>query len=192
MLLAQAGLASSSFYYHRQQRNKPDKHADIRELLHVIDAEARNTYGYRRMWWALRHRGVVVSEKVVRRLMKQEGIIPRYPKKKWQYCSYQGEVSPAPDNLVNKNFHADKPNQLWLTDISMFPSDGGRVYLSAIVDCFDGKVVAAKTAVHPTMKLASDTLVEAVERECPVRDGSLIVHSDRGAHYRGRSWEGLM
>ena len=157
----------------------------------AIDAAAHNSYGYRRMWWELRHRGVTVSEKVVRRLMREEGITPRFPQRKWRYSSYQGEIAPAPDNLVKRNFHASQPNRLWLADMSVFATGQGRVYLSAIVDCFDGKVVAATTGVNPTMDLAARSLEEAVESERPCADGSLVIHSDRGAHYRGRSWHGL-
>lgn len=191
MLLASIGLAQSSFYYHLQQRSRPDKHEHIRDILHAIDAQSDNTYGYRRMWWKLRHRGIIISEKVVRRLMREEGIVPRFPKRKWRYSSYQGEISPAPDNLVNRNFHADSPNKLWLTDISVFAAHDSRVYLSAIIDCFDGKVVAAKTSVHPTMELAQETLLAAIEAEQPEADGSLVLHSDRGAHYRGSTWRSL-
>lgn len=92
---------------------------------------------------------------------------------------------------MNRNFHADSPNKLWLTDISVFAAHDGRVYLSAIIDCFDGKVVAAKTSVHPTMELAQETLLAAIEAEQPKADGSLVLHSDRGAHYRGSTWRSL-
>lgn len=191
MLLAAIDLAASSFYYQLQQRFAPDKHAHIREMLHEISSESNNTYGYRRLWWELRHRGIVISEKVVRRLMHEEGIHPWFPKRKWRYSSYQGEISSAPPNLVNRNFHAEHPNRLWLTDISVFATNQGRVYLSAIIDCFDGKVVAAKTSVHPTMELAEETLYAAIATEKPAMDGSLVIHSDRGAHYRGSSWRSM-
>lgn len=191
MLLEAVGLAASSYYYQLSRRERPDRHAHLRELLHEIQASAHHTYGYRRIWWELRHRGIVVSEKVVRRLMQEEGISPRYAKRAWKYSSYQGEIDDAPANLVNRNFHADRPNKLWLTDISVFAAREGRVYLSAIIDCYDGKVVAAKTSTHPTMELAESTLEQAIESEHPSADGSLIIHSDRGVHYRGRSWHGL-
>ncbi|MHC9897055.1 IS3 family transposase [Corynebacterium diphtheriae] len=76
MLLAAIDLAASSFYYQLQHRFAPDKHAHIREMLHEISSESNNTYGYRRLWWELRHRGIVISEKVVRRLMHEGGIRP--------------------------------------------------------------------------------------------------------------------
>ncbi|WP_281510592.1 DDE-type integrase/transposase/recombinase [Corynebacterium belfantii] len=89
---------------------------------------------------------------------------------------------------MNRNFHAEHPHRLWLTGISVFATNQGRVYLSAIIDCFDGKVVAAKTSVHPTMELAEETLYAAIPIEKPAMDGFLVIHSDRGAYYRGSSW----
>lgn len=92
---------------------------------------------------------------------------------------------------MNRNFHAEHPHRLWLTDISVFATNQGRVYLSAIIDCFDGKVVAAKTSVHPTMELAEETLYAAIAIEKPAMDGFWVIHSDRGAYYRGSSWRSM-
>ena len=83
----------------------------------------------------------MVSEKVVRRLMKEDGLIVRCIRQK-KYSSYAGEISPAVPNLVHRNFHADAPNIKWLTDITEFSIPAGKVYLSPIIDCFDGLVVA--------------------------------------------------
>ena len=75
---------------------------------------ADGRYGYRRIHASLKNSGIWVSEKVVRRLMKEDGLIVRCIKRK-KYTSYVGEISPAVPNLVNRNFHADAPNTKWLT-----------------------------------------------------------------------------
>ncbi|CAB0872835.1 hypothetical protein FRC0355_02055 [Corynebacterium diphtheriae] len=80
----------------------------------------------------------------------------RYVKKRRRYSSYRGEVSNAPPNLVKRNFHAEAPGLLWLTDISWFPADDGKIYFSALVDCFDGKIVGATTSRHPNQRLANE------------------------------------
>nr|WP_240394086.1 IS3 family transposase [Corynebacterium lactis] len=185
------GLAASGFYYHFKQSAAEDKYACIRQVLHQIDVASYNTYGYRRMWCQSLHRGIGISEKVVRRLMRQENITPRFPRRRWRIPVTKGEISPAPRNLVNRNFHASGPNQLWLTDISVFATIEGRVYFSVVIDCFDGKVVAARTSTNPTMELAGSTLHDEIMAERPADDGILVLHSDRGAHCRGRSWQGL-
>lgn len=76
--------------------------------------QSYQSYGYRRIYSALKRQGIVVSEKVIRRIMRQENLIVICIRRK-KYSSYAGEVSPAVPNLVQRNFHADKPNQLWLT-----------------------------------------------------------------------------
>lgn len=190
-LLEAVGLSSSSYYYQRQAMRAPDKYAHLRQPIHRISRDSLHTYGYRRIWLDLKEEGFHVSEKVVRRLMVEESIEVRRATKKWQYSSYQGEVSPAPDNLVQRHFHAPAPNLLWLTDISVFATNKGRLYLSAIIDCFDGMVVGYKTGTHPTMELAEQTLIQALQTHKPRTDGSLVLHSDRGVHYRGRAWLGL-
>jgi putative transposase len=80
-------------------------------------------------------------EKVVQRLMKQEGLsVPA--RKKRRYGSYLGEISPAPDNLLIRDFQAATPNEKWITDITEFQIPAGKVYLSPVIDCFDGMVVS--------------------------------------------------
>lgn len=83
--------------------------------------------------------------------MAEEDLRACRPKKR-RYSSYKGEISDAPENLVKRNFHADAPNVIWLTDITEFSIPAGKVYLSPIVDCFDGKVVASTMSTSPDRK----------------------------------------
>ncbi|MGG5171900.1 IS3 family transposase [Pseudarthrobacter sp. J1738] len=188
MILNVLKLSASSFYYQRHVAARPDKHAALREAIHAHATESHYTYGYRRIWWALRHDGVKVSEKVVRTIIREDKIPVRYARRKRRYSSYQGETSAAPPNLVKRNFHAPLPSQLWLTDITEFSSGSGKVYLSAIIDCFDGLVVGYKTGRHPTLEIADESLQQAFAEHYQSHDGNLIIHSDRGTHYRSSSW----
>lgn len=63
-------------------------------------------------------------------------------KRRKKYNSYKGEITPAVPNLIERNFHADRPNTKWLTDITEFHIPAGKVYLSPIIDCFDGLPVS--------------------------------------------------
>lgn len=131
-----------------------------------------------------------VSEKVVRRLMKEECIPVYYARRKRRFNSYQGEVSPAPPNLVQRNFHASEPNRLWLTDISEFAAPDAKVYLSPMIDCYDGKIVAAQRSRTPNKDLTQSMLTQALST-LPVKSkdrGPLLIHTDRGGHYRGLQW----
>lgn len=166
----------------------PSKYAELTEKITEIVKDSGFSYGYRRVWNQLKRSGIKVSEKVVRRIITAEGLTVRYVKKKRRYSSYRGEISDAPPNLVKRNFHADKPGLLWLTDISEFPADDGKIYFSALVDCFDGKIVGATTSCHPSQQLADDCLAQAIENDAPADPTRLVIHSDRGCHYRGNSW----
>lgn len=190
MLLEHLGLSSSSYYYQRSVLNGPQPYAELRLRLHEHARRGLYTYGYRRMWWALRHEGIRVSEKVVRRLMVEEAIEVRTSRRKRRYSSYEGEISPAPRNIVKRDFHADQPGELWLTDITEFSANNGKLYLSAIIDCYDGMVVGWRTGRHPTTALADDSLKDALEL-FPTTQRRRVIHSDRGTHYRSNSWIAL-
>ncbi len=98
-------------------------------------------YGYRRIHAALGRLEVFLSEKVVRRLMKQKGLAAATTRRR-RYGSYRGEIGPAPENLTNRDFCAAAPNEKWLTDITEFQIPAGKFYLSPLIDCFDGLVVS--------------------------------------------------
>jgi len=107
-------------------------------------------------------------------------------KKKRKYKAYQGEVAPAADNLIKRDFHAEAPNVKWITDITEFSIPAGKVYLSPIVDCFDGLAVSWSIGTSPNAELVNSMLDHATET---LKDGEHpLIHSDRGGHYRWPGW----
>lgn len=88
------------------------------------------------------------------RIMKEEGLIAKRPTKR-KYSSYKGEISEAPENLVARDFYADDPNLLWLTDITEFSIPAGKIYLSSIIDCFDGMCIAWSQSTSPNADLVN-------------------------------------
>ena len=121
--------------------------------------------------------------------MREEGLSVIYDKRRRAYSSYKGEISAHPGNKVARDFHADAPNRLWLTDITQFALAGFRCYLSVIVDCFDGKVVSHRLSKSPDAQLANSTLTDAVR---VLNDGQApVLHSDCGCHYRWPEWIGI-
>ncbi len=149
-LLDEVGLARSSYFYHRARRDVADKYVEARRTMTDIFERNHRCYGYRRMQASLSRRCVCISEKVVRRLMKQECLVAVTPKRR-RYGSYLGEISPAPVNLLNRDFSASAPNEKWLTDITEFQIPAGKVYLSPMIDCFDGMVAAGRSARARTL-----------------------------------------
>lgn len=118
--------------------------------------------------------------------MKQECLVATKSKRR-RYGSYLGEISPAPDNLLNRDFSAGAPNEKWLTDITEFQIPAGKVYLSPMIDCFDGMVVSWSIGTRPNADLVNTMLDAAIDKAC-ISPERPIVHSDRGAHYRWPGW----
>ena len=170
---------------------EPDRDADIREAVRSAFDAGLGSRGYRAVWALLRRCGVRCSEKRVRRVMREEGLRPAYARRRRRgYSSYVGEVSAAPPNLVARRFRAAAPDELWLTDVTEFrlPS-GEKVYLSAVVDCFDGMPAAWSVGRHPDKGLANSSLLKALAQRRP--GARTTIHSDRGGHYRWPEWVGI-
>lgn len=85
--------------------------------------------------------------------------------------SYLGEISPAPDNLLNRDFRAATPDEKWLTGITKFQVPAGKVYLSPIVDCFDGMVVSWSLVTRPNAELVNPILDVAIDTMVETEDG---------------------
>lgn len=180
------GLARSTYFYHRARSKVTEKYAEVRHVMVDLFQRNHRCYGYRRMRAMLSRQCLRVSEKVVRRLMKQECLVVAKPKRR-RYGSYLGEISPAPDNFLDRDFAAAAPNQKWLTDISEFQIAAGKVYLSPVIDCFDGQVVSWSIGTRPDAELVNTMLDAAIETiDCSGERP--LVHSDRGAHYRWPGW----
>lgn len=164
---------------------KPDKYNDIRSMIRALFYENKQRYGYRRIYGLLKREDIIVSEKVIRQIMREEELIVN-SKRRRKYNSYQGEISPSVPNKIERDFHADKPNQKWLTDITEFALPAGKVYLSALVDCFDGMIPSWRISTTPDSMLVNTMLDQAIshlsEGERP------LIHSDRGCHYRWPGW----
>lgn len=128
ILLSIAQLPRATFYYHLKQMQKEDKYASVKEEITTIYHENRGRYGYRRITAELRKRNFLLNHKTVQRLMKELGLVCRVRMKK--YRSYKGEVGKIAPNLLNRDFHAEKPNQKWVTDVTEFSLFGEKLYLS--------------------------------------------------------------
>ena len=185
-LLCEVDLPRSSYFYHRARFQVADKYVEARQVMTDIFKRNYRCYGYRRMRASLTDQSVNISEKVVRRLMKQECLVAATSKRR-RYGSYLGEISPAPENVLNRDFSASAPNEKWLTDITEFQIPAGKVYLSPMIDCFDGMVVSWSIGTRPNAELVNTMLDAAVEKITASGDRP-VVHSDRGGHYRWPGW----
>ena len=150
-------MSKSSYFYQKQILEKPDKYFEERQLIVTIFNSNFCAYGSRRIHQALKSMDKILSEKVVRRLMFEENLIIKFSKRK-KYSSYAGEITPAQPNLLNRNFKAEKPNEKWLTDITEFRIPAGKIYLSPLVDCYDGAIISWTIGTKPDAELVNNML----------------------------------
>lgn len=188
-LLETFSMSKSSYFYQVEAMVAPDKYEELRGRVTTLFNKNEGKYGYRPIHALLKKEDTVVSEKVVRSIMVAEHLKVRRKKTK-KYTSYAGEVTLAPDNIIARDFHAGGPNEKWLTDITEFAIPAGKVYLSPLIDCFDGMAVSWTIGTSPNAEMANSMLEGAIstlsENEKP------LVHSDRGGHYRWPGWIKLM
>ena len=156
-------MAKSSYCYQQSVLNAPDKYADLRLKIRTVFDESSGRYGYRRIHSSLKNDEFTVSEKVVRRLMQEEKLIVPTVKRK-KYSSYKGEITPAVPNVIERDFHAEQPNVKWLTDITEFHIPAGKIYLSPIIDCFDGLPVSWTIGTSPMPNWSILCLITPSER----------------------------
>ena len=185
VLLRKMKLSRSSYYYQIKAIATEDKYKHLRHEVARIFLENKARYGYRRIHAELKRIGIKVSEKVVRKVMKEDGLEVKIRKLK-KYSSYKGEISPAVPNEVQRNFRSKKPDELLLSDISEFAIPAGKVYLSPAVDCFDGMLVTWRISEHPNADLVNGMLDDVIANIGT--KSKPIIHTDRGCHYRWPGW----
>lgn len=173
-------IARSTFYYQRKQSLADDKYAVIKQHIRTIYDKHRGRYGYRRVTAAIRQMGELINHKTVQRLMKLLGLKSLVRSKK--YISFKGNVGLAAPNILKRDFKATKANQKWTTDVTEFNVAGEKLYLSPILDLFNGEIIAFETSRRPVYKMIATMLNKAFERLSP--NDKPILHSDQGWQYR--------
>ncbi|MGF6284106.1 putative transposase [Pseudomonas silensiensis] len=175
-----AGLARSTFYYQQKVLQTADKYADLKAKICATFDEHKGRYGYRRITLAMRGAGHLINHKTVQRLMVELQLKSRVRVKK--YRAYKGEVGLAAPNLLNREFEAPQPNQKWVTDVTEFKVGGQKLYLSPILDLYNGEIISYDIARRPLFSMVGAMLNEAFGRLKPHEKP--ILHSDQGWQYR--------
>ena len=166
-------------FVHRLGR--PEKDAALAEIIAEQRERSFRTYGYRRMWLVLEKRGIHRNPKTVLRIMEKYGLLAEIRRRrKWVNM---GQQVHRYENLLNRQFHADRPNSQWVTDISYIHTKQGVLYLSMIRDLYDNSIVAYKTGTQQTVNLVLDTIRLAMRREKKRVAAELHLHSDQGFQY---------
>lgn len=146
--------------------------------------EHKGRYGVRRIYHELINRGFTVNHKKVQRLMNKLNLKGKTPKEK--YHSYQGTVGVIADNLIQRDFKADKPNKKWTTDVSQFNFNWGKCYLSPILDMYNDEIISYNLSLHPNFEQIEDMLNKAFNKYDDL--SGLIFTSDQGWQYQNQRY----
>ena len=179
-MLKVAGMARSTYYY----RIKPsqEKYKKERLRLKELYQNHKGRYGYRRMRAALCHEGFVISHKTVRKLMKEEGLKCRIRQARKNYFKPSPELSASP-NLLNREFKAEAPFTKGVTDVTEFRVGKEKVYVSALLDLYDGAVLSMVFSTKNNTDLVM-SMFERMPESISSLIENMLIHSDQGILYR--------
>ncbi|MEF3087974.1 IS3 family transposase [Bacillus altitudinis] len=183
-LLKLACIPRSTYYYLIKHLDRPDQDVELKKMIQTIYQEHQGRYGYRRIRDELINRGQKVNHKKVQRIMKVLGLKCMVRVKK--YRSYRGTVNKIAPNILARHFQADRPNEKWVTDITEFKLFGQKLYLSPILDLFNGEIITYTVGSRPVYSLVSTMLHQAFNRLD--EDEKPMIHSDQGWHYQMKQY----
>lgn len=179
-LLKLVKLPRSTFYYQLGLQGRRDKDKSLKDTIQAVFCCHKGRYGYRRITSAIRQSGVRINHKVVQRLMRVLGLKSLVRPKK--YRAFKDEAGRVAPNVLQRQFKAMTPNQKWVTDVTEFSVLGEKLYLSPVLDLFNGEIIAFETNRRPVFEMVSSMLKKALSRLKP--DERPLLHSDQGWQYR--------
>lgn len=189
------GVTRAGYYKYLRAKEKPKKESpqdkQLKEYISLIYFEHRKNYGYRKIQRVLINKyNIPVSEKVVRRLMRELGLKSQARKIKKAGPSKITSAGHIYQNLLKRDFSTTKLNEKWVTDVTEIPIGDQKLYVSAIMDLHNNEIIGYQDSTVHDVQLVEDTLNSALE----IRrlDKFLILHSDQGMPYRSTRWHELM
>ena len=176
-------VSRSGYYDFVNRLDTPAKDLPLDQMIQQCQEQCRNTYGYRRVHIWLERQGVHKNPKTVLRIMRKYNLLAVIRCRKYKH--YRDTLHRYP-NLLNRNFHADRPNQKWVTDISYIKTLQGTLYLSIIRDLYDNSIVAYQTGTGQNNQLVLNTIRKAKRKEGVTAE--LQLHSDQGFQYTSHGY----
>ena len=187
-LLELSGIARSTYYYHLKQKRK-DKYKDEKQEITEIYKANKGRYGYRRICAVMRAKGWEINHKTVLKLMKSLKLCGKQSKS-GKYRSYKGEVGKVAENLLHREFKADKPFEKLTTDVTEFKIGNEKVYLSPVLDMYNREIVAYSISTSPNLQQIRDML-DGLFQKLPA-DARPLFHSDQGWQYQHAVYQKLL
>ena len=179
-------VSRSGYYAFINRLHEIDRDTTLARHIQECQKQCDMTYGYRRVWLWLKQKNIHRNPKTILRIMKKYELLSEIRRRrKWQQM---GQQLHKYNNLLNRQFRADRPNQKWVTDISYIQTKQGVLYLSMIRDLYDNSIVAYKTASQQTVSLVLDTIRLAMKKEKKRVAAELQLHSDQGFQYTTQAY----
>jgi transposase InsO family protein len=183
------GVSRAGYYdwLGRPESNREREDRRLAVLVRESHERSRNTYGSPRVQADLAAQGEHVSRKRIIRLMQEQGLRAR-ERRTYKCTTNSDHCLPVAPNLLERNFDADAPNEVWVGDTTeIYVGDSGRLFMAAILDLYSRFVVGWALSAVNDRKLVMKALDMAVRRRCP--DASLVHHSDRGSTYASEDYQ---
>ena len=176
------GVSASGYYawQSREQSERAREDEALREQIVRIHARSRRTYGVPRIQAELREKGQGVGRKRIARLMRSASVAGVSRRRSIHTTRRDPTARPAPD-LVDRQFTADRPNQLWVADMTYIPTLAGFLYLAVVLDVWSRRIVGWAMSSRMVTQVVLDALEMAVEQRRP--SAGVIHHSDQGSQY---------
>jgi len=182
-------IAPSTYYQHHLVCRDPSRaskraraDATLCDEIKRIWEDNRGVYGARKVWQSLHREGRKVARCTVERLMQAMGLEGVVRGKK-VITTNPDASNPCPEDKVNRQFQAEAPNQLWVSDFTYVPSWSGTVYVAFVIDVFARRIVGWKVSTSMSTQFVLDALEQAIWQRQPEKNKSLVHHSDRGSQY---------
>ena len=171
-----------------KQKEKDKYESEKKDILEIYNAH-KGRYGYRRICLEIRAKGYTINHKTVLKLMKSLNLRGKQSKN-GKYHSYKGEVGKVADNLLHRDFHAEKPFEKLTTDITEFKIGDEKVYLSPVLDMFNREIISYSISTSPNLQQIRDMLNDLFEK-LPA-DARPLFHSDQGWQYQHAEYQRLL
>lgn len=183
-------IAPATYFRHKAQHANPDRRSaraqrddELRVIILRIWNENHQVYGPRKVWRQMGREGLREARCRVRRLMRAMGIAGAVRGRAWITTTHSSPEADRPRDLVDRNFTATRPNQLWVSDFTYIATWRGFVYVAFVVDVFARRIVGWRASASLRTDLALDALEQAIYDRCNDDTGDLVHHSDRGTQY---------
>lgn len=182
------GVSRSGYYEwtKRKDSNRRKNRKKLEQLIRKVFYDSRQLYGSPKVWHALKQLGVQTSQKTIARIMKELSLKSRTVKK-YKATTNSKHNMPVAENVLNQQFMAEKPNQVYMADITYIPTDEGWLYLASLEDLCTRKIVGFHMDERMTKELCLKALDQAYRHQKP--KGTMLHHSDRGSQYASHDYQ---